>query len=268
MEISYSQPIPESSRRVLLRCRGVSKFFGGVRALHRVSLDLFPGEVVALVGDNGAGKSTLVKILSGLYQPDEGELWFGDERVERLTVRRVREMGVETVYQNLLLCDNLGAAANVILGQEPVRWQLGPIRILDERRAIAEAQRRIGEVGVVLDDLSTPVRRLSGGQRQAVAIARAMVHAHRLVIFDEPTAALGVKQTRATLELIRQVAQQRIAVLLISHNLDDVFAVAERIVALRLGQVCLDEPTAHTSRSAVVAAMTGISWEEKRSEPK
>ncbi len=248
-------------RTALLRCVGVSKFFGGVRALHDVSLDLFPGEIVALVGDNGAGKSTLVKILSGLYQPDEGELWFGAERAQRLTARQARAYGVETVYQHLSLCDNLGAAANVMLGQEPVRWQLGPLRILDDQRAVAEARRRIGEVGVVLDDLTAPVRRLSGGQRQAVAIARVMVNAHRVVMFDEPTAALGVKQTQATLDLIRRVARQGIAVLLISHNLDDIFAVAHRIVALRLGQVSLDRPASEASRATVVAAMTGVSME-------
>jgi ABC-type sugar transport system ATPase subunit len=236
----------------------VSKLFGGVRALNRVTLDLCAGEIVALIGDNGAGKSTLVKIFSGIYRPDEGELWFGDERMHDLTPRRARERGVETVYQHLSLCDNLGASANVMLGQEPVRWQLGPLRILDEPRAQAEARRRIGEVGVVLEDLSVPVRRLSGGQRQAVAIARAMVSAHRLVMFDEPTAALGVKQTQATLDLIRRVAAQGIAVLLISHNLDDIFAVAQRIIALRLGEITLDLPAARTTRAAVVAAMTGV----------
>jgi len=252
-----------ASRAALLRCVGVSKFFGGVRALNRVSLDLFPGEIVALVGDNGAGKSTLVKILSGIYRPDEGELWLGSERVEHLTARRARDLGVETVYQHLSLCDNLGAAANVFLGREPVRWRMGPFRVLDEERAIVEARRRIEEVGVALDDLSVPVRRLSGGQRQAIAIARALVSAHRLVMFDEPTAALGVKQTHVTLELIRRVAAQGIAVVLISHNLDDVFAVAQRIVALRLGQVSLDAPLAEVSRATVVAVMTGLAFRER-----
>jgi ABC-type sugar transport system ATPase subunit len=246
-----------------LRCVGISKFFSGVRALHRVSLELFPGQVVALVGDNGAGKSTLVKILSGLYQPDEGQLWFGSERFDRLSARRTRQLGVEVVYQHLSLCDNLGTAANVVLGQEPVRWQIGPLRLLDEERARAEARQRISEIGVVLDDLTVPVRRLSGGQRQAVAIARALVHAPRLLLLDEPTAALGVNQTRATLELIRCIAARSIAVVLITHNLDDVFAVAQRIIALRLGQISLDVPTASASRATVVAAMTGVSLQAK-----
>lgn len=258
MSLETPDRVTGTTRDAILRCVGVSKFFGGVRALDRVSFDLFPGEIVALVGDNGAGKSTLVRILSGIYRPDEGELWIGGALAGRLTARTAREFGVETVYQNLLLCDNLGATANVMLGQEPVRWRLGPLRILDGRRADDEACRRIREVGVELEDLSAPVRQLSGGQRQAVAIARATVRAHRVVLFDEPTAALGVKQTRATLELIRRVAGQGIAVLLISHNLDDVFAVAHRIVALRLGRVALDVRVDAATRAEVVAAMTGV----------
>jgi ABC-type sugar transport system ATPase subunit len=223
-----------------------------------VSLDLFAGEVVALVGDNGAGKSTLVKIMSGLERPDEGELWLGPKRFERLDPRQARAFGIETVHQHLSLCDNLGAAANVVLGQEPVWFRLGPFRFIDERGAIEEARRRIQQIGVSLDDYTFPVRRLSGGQRQAIAIARAMTSADRLLIFDEPTAALGVQQTQATLALVRRVAEQGVAVLLISHNLDDVFAVAHRLIVLRQGQVALNARAAKTSREAVVAAMTGV----------
>ena len=246
----------------LVRCVGLTKYFGGVLALNTVSLDLHPGEVVALVGDNGAGKSTLVKLLSGIHEPDEGEIWLGEHKVEHLNSHNARHLGIETVYQNLSLCDNLGAAANVMLGQEPVRFQLGPFRFLDQKRAIEEAKRRIGEVGVSLNDFTTPVRRLSGGQRQAIAIARATVKAHRLIMFDEPTAALGVRQTKATLELIRRVAAQNVAVIMISHNLDDVFAVADRIVALRLGRITLNAPLDATSREEVVACMTGMSFQK------
>jgi simple sugar transport system ATP-binding protein len=228
----------------------------------RDNLDLYPGQVVALVGDNGAGKSTLVKVLSGIHQPDEGEIWIGDEKVENLDPHRVRQFGIETVYQNLSLCDNLGAAANVMLGQEPVSFKLGPIRFLDQKKSIQEAKRRVTEVGVELNDFTTPVRRLSGGQRQAIAIARATVQAHRLIMFDEPTAALGVRQTRSTLDLIRRVAKQNVAVIAISHNLDDVFAVADRTIALRLGRITLDKPMAETSREEVVACMTGMSFQK------
>ena len=247
-----------------VRCVGVTKYFGGVQALNAVSLDLQPGEVVALVGDNGAGKSTLVKILSGILQPDEGEIWIGETPVTHLNPQRAREFGIETVYQHLSLCDNLDAAANVMLGQEPVGWKFGPLRFIDKKVSIDEARRRIAEVGVNLDDFTTPVRSLSGGQRQAVAIARAMVKAHRLIMFDEPTAALGVRQTKATLELVRRVADQGVAVILISHNLDDVFAVADRVMALRLGQMTLDKPFKSTTREEIVACMTGLSLQSQK----
>jgi ABC-type sugar transport system ATPase subunit len=246
----------------VVRCVGITKYFGGVRALDWVSLDLMPGEIVALVGDNGAGKSTLVKILSGIYQCDEGSLWLGDVKVSHLTAKRAKEFGIETVYQQLLLCDNLGPAANVMLGQEPVRWRFGPFEILDNKSSVEEARIHIGELGIELPDMSSPVRRLSGGQRQAIAIARATVKAHRLIQFDEPTAALGVRQTQATLALIRQVAARGIAVIVITHNLDDVFAVAQRVVALRLGRITLDAPVQQTTREEVVACMTGVSFRQ------
>lgn len=248
----------DDPQRPLVRLQGISKYFGGVRALDCVSLDFAAGEIVALVGDNGAGKSTLVKILSGLYSPDEGRIVFPDLAVCRLTPKDARRHGIETVHQNLLLCDNLGAAANVVLGQEPVRWRLGPLRALDDAQAADEAARRLVQVGATIDDLWSPVRRLSGGQRQAVAIARALFSAHRLIILDEPTAALGVKQTQSTLEVIRSVAAQGVAVIFISHNLDDVFAVADRVVAMRMGRVTLDGRASNVSRAQAVAAMTGM----------
>jgi ABC-type sugar transport system ATPase subunit len=246
----------------LIRADGITKYFGGVRALDHVSLDLMPGEVVALVGDNGAGKSTLVKIFSGIYQPDEGSIWMGDVELPHLNAKRAREVGIETVYQHLSLCENLGAAANVMLGQEPIRSRLGPFKIIDAKRSIEKAQQHIAELGINLVDLMSPVRSFSGGQRQAIAIARATVNAHRLIQFDEPTAALGVRQRRATLDLIQQVAARGIAVIIISHNLDDVFAVGQRVVALRLGRITLDAPVHQTTREQVVACMTGMSFRQ------
>jgi ABC-type sugar transport system ATPase subunit len=254
----------ETQTEPVVRCVNITKFFGGVQALDRASVDFHAGEVVALVGDNGAGKSTLVKILSGIHQPDEGSIWLGDIEVRSLNAHRAREFGIETVYQNLSLCDNLGAAANVMLGQEPVRSRIGPFKFIDIRRSIEEARRRIEELGVALDDMVAPVRRLSGGQRQAIAIARATVKAHRMIQLDEPTAALGVRQTKATLDLVRSVASQGVAVTMISHNLDDVFAVAHRIVALRLGRVALDAPVGSTSREEVVACMTGMPYRQSQ----
>lgn len=258
--MDYANPFRQSSQSIV-RCEGITKYFGGVRALDHVSLELFPGEVLGLVGDNGAGKSTLTKILSGIYQPDEGSIWLDNVEVSNLNPKRARELGIETVYQQLFLCDNLGAAANVMLGQEPVRSRLGPLRFLDEKRSIEEAGKHIGELRITLEDLISPVRRLSGGQRQSIAIARATVNAHRLIQFDEPTAALGVHQTRATLDLIREVASRGVAAIVISHNLDDVFVVSDRIVALRLGRVTLNTSKNQATREEVVASMTGIAFQ-------
>jgi ABC-type sugar transport system ATPase subunit len=241
-----------------VRCVGITKFYAGVQALDDVSLDLRAGECVCLVGDNGAGKSTLVKILSGIMNADAGQVLIDNQPVS-LTRQAARQHGIEAVYQDLALCDPLGAVANVMLGQEPIRFRFGPLRFIDRRAAAESAIRRIREIGIELDDPTMPVRRLSGGQRQAIAIARATVRGHRMVIFDEPTAALGVRQTKTTLELVRRVADQGVAVVMISHSLDDVFRVADRIVALRLGKVTLDARLTETSREEVVACMTGIS---------
>jgi ABC-type sugar transport system ATPase subunit len=259
LQVTEREPI-RAAAPPLVRGIHITKYFGGVRALDDVSLDLIPGEIVALVGDNGAGKSTLVKIFSGIHQADEGSLWLGDVEVPDLTARRARAFGIETVYQQLLLCDNLGAAANVMLGQEPVRFRFGPLQVIDHRRSLELARQHIAELGIDLVDLESPVRRLSGGQRQAIAIARATVNAHRLIQLDEPTAALGVRQTQATLALIRRVAAKGVAVIVISHNLDDVFDVAQRVVALRLGRIALDTPVSQTTREQVVAGMTGMSF--------
>jgi len=262
MEYQVDRVADEAGAKPVARCVGITKYFGGVRALFQVSLDIYAGEVVALVGDNGAGKSTVVKILSGIHHPDEGSIWLGETEVKALNPRRARDFGIETVYQDLYLCENLGAAANVLLGQEPIRFRLGPFRFIDTRRSIEEARVHIEELGIVIKDLVMPVRRFSGGQRQAIAIARATVNTHRLIQFDEPTAALGVRQTKATLDLVRRVASQGVAVLMISHSLDTVFSVADRIVALRLGEIALDVRSNATSREEVVAGMTGMSFRQ------
>jgi ABC-type sugar transport system ATPase subunit len=246
-------PAPDAP---VVRCVELTKWFGGVQALRGISLDVHAGKVLGLVGDNGAGKSTLVKILSGLHGPDGGELWIGEERVTHLTPQGARERGIETVYQDLALCENLDAVSNVVLGQEPLLLKLGPLRVIDRRAALRIARHRLEVVGAHVPDLGRSVRRLSGGQRQAVAIARATMRAHRMIMFDEPTAALGVHQTKATLDLLRGVADQGVAVIVISHNMEDVFAVADRIVVLRLGAIALDTPTSDTSREEVMACIT------------
>jgi ABC-type sugar transport system ATPase subunit len=240
----------------VVRCLEITKWFGGVQALRGITLDVYPGQVLGLVGDNGAGKSTMVKILSGIHSPDSGELWIGDDKVNHLTPRSARAYGIETVYQDLALCDNLDPCANVTLGQEPVRFRLGPFRFIDRKRAFGLTRERLSRVGVHLPNMHGSVRRLSGGQRQAIAIARATVRAHRMVMFDEPTAALGITQRRTTLELVRAVADQGVAVIVISHNLEDIFEVSDRIVALRLGEISLDSPVGEATHQDVLTCMT------------
>jgi ABC-type sugar transport system ATPase subunit len=243
--------------RVVLRCEGIVKWFGGVQSLDGVSLSVHAGEIVALCGDNGAGKSTLVKTLSGIHQPDAGEIWLGEDLISALSPPLARELGIETVHQDLALCDNLNTVANVVLGQEPVRFKVGPVAFRNERAAVRIAKQRLDDVGIAIKDFDVSVRRLSGGQRQAIAIARAMMHAKRIMMLDEPTAALGIQQTETTLEVIRSVARQGLGVIVISHSIDDVFAVADRIVVLRLGRVILDVPAADTTPDEIVASITG-----------
>ncbi len=254
--------IGDSGRRgqsdYVVEVRSVSKYFGALQAVDQASLGVRGGEVLCLVGDNGAGKSTLIKVITGVHRPDEGEILVGGESYAGLTTLQARQLGIEAVYQDLALCDTLSASANVMLGQEPVRLKIGPVKFIDERESAHRAGELIGRVGAAIPDLHTRVARLSGGQRQAVAIARALVKAHRLVILDEPTAALGVTQTQASLILIRKVAEQGVGVVMISHSLEDVFRVADRIVVLRLGAVVLDTPAASTNRREIVSAMTGM----------
>jgi ABC-type sugar transport system ATPase subunit len=240
----------------VVRCVDITKWFGGVQALRGITLEVFPGEVLGLVGDNGAGKSTLVKIFSGIHHADSGELWIGNDQVRSLTPHSARAYGIETVYQDLALCDNLEPAANVTLGQEPVKFRIGPLAFIDTKKSMEITRARLAEVGARLPNMHASVRRLSGGQRQAIAIARATVRAHRMIMLDEPTAALGIAQRRTTLDLVKAVASQGVAVIVISHNLEDVFAVADRIAGLRLGQVTLDTPVAKTTHEEVIATMT------------
>ncbi len=229
--------------------------FGAVEALHSVDLDLAPGEVAGLMGDNGAGKSTLLKIVAGNFAPTSGEVRL-DERAVELTPLSAREHGIEAVYQDLALCDNLSAAANVFLGRELSRRLLGVLPVLDHaamRRRSAELFDELGS-DTRPDDL---VRRMSGGQRQAVAIARARLSSPRLMLLDEPTAAISVRQIAEVLELIRGLRERGVCVLLISHRMSDVFAVADRVVVLRRGRKVADKATTDSSPEEVTALITG-----------
>ncbi|MEV4253667.1 ATP-binding cassette domain-containing protein [Spirillospora sp. NPDC049652] len=236
----------------VLSARGVGRSFGAVRALDDVTLDLHAGEVTALVGDNGAGKSTLVKILSGVVVPDTGRIVLGEEPVRIVRPHDARALGIATVHQDLGLCENLDVVANLFLGAEPHRWSL--LRSLRMERT---ARDLLASLDVRIPDLRTPVASLSGGQRQSVAIARALLGEPRAVLLDEPTAALGVEQTAQVLALIRRLRDRGLAVLVISHNLADVRAVSDRIAVLRLGRGAGVFPTAETTTETVLAAITG-----------
>ncbi|MEZ0074324.1 ATP-binding cassette domain-containing protein [Planotetraspora sp. GP83] len=236
----------------MISATDVSKRYGAVQALQGVSLDLRPGEVVALVGDNGAGKSTLVKVIAGAVSPDEGGLVIDGERVHISNPHDAQRLGISTVYQDLALCENLDVVANLFLGAERRKWS-----VLSHIRMERSARDLLTSLDVRIRDIRVPVAMLSGGQRQSVAIARALIGEPRLVILDEPTAALGVEQTAQVLDLIRRLRERGLAVLLISHNLADVRAVSDRVVVLRLGRNAGEFRTADASQESIVAAITG-----------
>jgi simple sugar transport system ATP-binding protein len=228
--------------------RGVGKNYGGVRALAEVDLDVFRGDVLAICGDNGAGKSTLIKIMSGAQAPDSGTMSLNGEPVRFRSPHDALEKGVATIYQDLALAPRLSIAANVFMGAELTRsFGLPFIRFLDRRRMAAEARGYLARLSVSIDDMRRPVEGLSGGQRQAVAIARALHWNADVIIMDEPTAALGVKETAQVLDLIRRLKEAGHTVVLISHNMRDVVALANRVAILKSGTKVVDRPVAGLS---------------------
>jgi len=237
-----------------LEVRGVSKAFGSVQALHDVDFEVRSGEVMALVGDNGAGKSTLIKCIAGIYSIDEGEVLFEGEHVTIHGPKDAARLGIEVVYQDLALCDNLDVVQNMYLGRElhtPARlW-------LREPEMERNTQETLSSLSVTtIQSIRQPVATLSGGQRQSVAVARAVMWNSRVVILDEPTAALGVAQTRQVLDLVTRLAEQGLAVVLISHNLHDIFEVANRITVLRLGRDVGVYEREQTTQQEIVSAIT------------
>ena len=236
----------------LLSVRGLSKSFGAVQALTDVDLDVPAGAVTALCGDNGAGKSVLIKCIAGIYEPDRGDILWEGERVRIHNARDAAHLGIETVYQDLALADNLDIVQNLFLGREKTRHH-----VLDEysmERSAAETLKRLQVTTV--RSIRQRVASLSGGQRQSVAVAKTVMWHSKLVIMDEPTAALGVAQTRMVLDLVRRLRDHGLAVLIISHNLNDVFAVADRIAVLYLGHMAVEGPVDGFDRQRVVEYMT------------
>jgi ABC-type sugar transport system ATPase subunit len=236
----------------LLELRGIGKNFGPVQALSGIDLDIPPGQVTALVGDNGAGKSTLIKTISGIWEPSAGHMAWQGKRVHFRSPRDATDTGIATVYQDLALCDNLDIVENMLLGHEPLRHLL-----LDEVSMEKTAKQTLKDLRVTtVRNIRQPVGSLSGGQRQAVAVAKAVILDAKLVIMDEPTAALGVSQTALVLDLIGRLARRGIAVIVVSHNLTDVFQVADRIAVLYLGRLVSIGPAADYNTASVVDLMT------------
>lgn len=239
----------------VLELQGISKSFGAIRALTEVSFSLERGEVLGLMGDNGAGKSTLVKIIAGNFPPTAGELKIDGETVHFTKPVQAREKGIEVVYQDLALCNNLSAAANIFLGRE-LKRSIGPFKVLDHAAMV----KRAGELFGRLKSETRPhdlVKQMSGGQRQAVAIARTGLTEPKLVLMDEPTAAISVRQVAEVLNLIRRLKEEGHAVILISHRMPDVFEVCDRVVVMRRGRKVADKRIAHSSPEEVTGLITG-----------
>jgi simple sugar transport system ATP-binding protein len=247
-----SQP---ASGPPLLEARGLVKRYGHVQALDGASFTVLPGEVVALIGDNGAGKSTLVKVLSGVIKPDDGEFLVSGEPVHLSSPTDARKHGIETVYQDLALAPDLDAAANLHLGRE--LYLIPVLKVLNRAEMRRRAVTAFAALGIALPDVSAPVGTLSGGQRQSIAVARAVAYASKVIFMDEPTAALGVVQRERVLDTIRRVRDQGVAVVLISHNMPEVLAVADRVEVLRLGRRVARYQASETSIEELVGAMTG-----------
>ncbi len=247
----------------ILEARGVTRSFGRVVALRGADFAAYPGQVSAIVGDNGAGKSTLIKILSGALQPDGGELIFNGKPVMLSSPQEARALGIETVYQDLALAPSLDVASNLFLGRETRQpGLLGALGFLDDRAMRRRAQQEMANLQIGLSSVRQPVLTLSGGQRQAIAVARATAWSKQVVIMDEPTAALGVRESNMVLRLIERVRESGVAVIVISHSMPEVFEVADHITILRLGRTVRQMRRAETTMTDVVAFMTGAAVEQ------
>lgn len=240
----------------VLQLKNIRKSFGGVTAIQDFSLDIHAGEVVALVGDNGAGKSTLIKMISGVYTPTSGDMLLDGQPADFPDASVARERGIEVVYQDLALADQQTVYMNLFLGREPVK---GPLRLLDRKRMIAETDTLVKELDVRIPSASATIRDLSGGQRQGVAIARATHWAKKIILLDEPTAALGVAETARVEATIETLKARNLAIFIISHSLDQVFRLSDRICVLRRGQQIGIRETSRTDKNEIVSMITGVS---------
>jgi len=240
----------------VLSVSNLNKRFGGIQASRDLSLDLHQGEVLALAGDNGAGKSTLIKMIAGVYRPDSGQIFYNGGDITNQTPQEVRDLGIETIYQDLALADNLDVGVNIFLGREKMKRILG-VPVLDRRLMREEARTALKHLGIAISDLAAPVQYLSGGQRQAIAISRAVYWNAKVLIMDEPTAALGVPEQREVKDLIKRLQAEGVAIIFISHNLTDIFDVSDRIFVLERGRKAGERLIDETNEDEVVAMMMG-----------
>lgn len=245
------------TKEPILQCIGLTKRFGGLVAVNNVSLEVFPGEVVGLVGDNGAGKSTLIHLISGVYHPDEGQMILNGEDVRFSSPMDARQRGIETIFQDLALCNNLSACDNIFLGRERLRKVFGLFNVLDRAQMKKEAETILKELDIVIPGLQRPIRQLSGGQRQAVAISRSVYWNAKLLIMDEPTAALGVPEQRKVKELVCKLKERHVPVIIISHNMQEVFSVADRVIVMRRGFKVADLVAKDTDSEQVITHIVG-----------
>lgn len=250
----------ESRKAPILVVEEVSKHFGGVEAVDRVSMEVYPREVVGIVGDNGAGKSTLIKMISGVYEADSGKIYFDGREINRSSARDVREMGIETIYQDLALADNLDAGANIFLGREPTKSRI--FNTVDRNYMREEAQKTLNKLGFQLPSLRRLARDLSGGQRQGVAIGRAVHWNAKLLIMDEPTAALGVAGRRNINKIVNDLKENHVAVIYITPNVREAFGIVDRLLVIRKGRKIAEKKVENSTVEEIVGFIVGSKREE------
>ncbi len=241
----------------VLEVKDIVKRFGGLVAVNKVSMEVAPGEVVGLLGDNGAGKSTLIKVVSGVYHQDEGQILFQGKEVKISNPMDAIRLGIETIYQDLALAENLNVYSNIFLGREKLKKALGLIDVLDHDYMYQESKKVLDQLGIEIPSLKNKIKMLSGGQRQSVAISRSIYWNAKLLIMDEPTAALGVAEQRKVLDLVRTLSDQGVGIIIISHQLYDVFQVAHRLVILRRAEKVGELMVKETNPDEVVSLMVG-----------
>ena len=251
----------------MLEVRSLTKRFGGLVAVDQMDMQVYPGEVVGLLGDNGAGKSTLIKMVSGVYHPDGGQIFFQGKEVKMVSPMDALELGIETLYQDLALAENLDAYSNIFLGRERTKSFLGFIKVLDHESMLEESKKVLDRLEIEIPSLHNQIKTLSGGQRQAVAIGRSIYWNAKLLIMDEPTAALGVHEQRKVLELVRVLRSQNIPIIIISHQLYDIFSVTDRLVIMRRGKKVAERITKDTTPEEVVGLITGSEEVERNNLP-